>query len=158
MSQKVTLGSYIKSVRRKKGLPQGKTANQLMITGQYLNDLESNRRSPSDDVLERLSALIGLDSDYAFYLIGKFPPDLRGNKTIARIKRAYKILRATPKQQNLPINKKPTYLRGLSFWQPCLKSHNSHSLLGQLILYLSRSRETKAEVYFRVWALSPRLP
>lgn len=87
------LGSYIKSFRKRKSIFQKDLAYQIMITPQYLNDLERNRRDPSDSVLQRLSGALSFDLDYAYYLLGKYPPDLRGTSTKVNMARAYKIMR-----------------------------------------------------------------
>jgi len=87
------LGSYIRLFRKKQEVYQKDLAYKIMITPQYLNDIENNRRSPSDAVLQHLSETLGFDLDYAFLLIGKLPPDLRGIPTKRQMTQAYKIMR-----------------------------------------------------------------
>lgn len=87
------LGSYIRTFRKKQGVYQKDLAYKVMITPQYLNDIESNRRSPSDTVLQHLSEALEFNLDFAFLLIGKLPPDLRGTPTKSRMEKAYKIMR-----------------------------------------------------------------
>ena len=87
------LGNYVKKKRKQLGLRQLDFAYQLQITPSYLNDIEHNRREPSDEVLQRLVGALGLNLDYAFYLIDKYPLDLRGNKSEDKVKRAFMLLR-----------------------------------------------------------------
>jgi len=87
------LGNYIRIFRKKEQVYQKDLAYKIMITPQYLNDIENNRRSPSDAVLQHLSEALGFDLDYAFLLIGKLPPDLRGTPLKSQMEKAYKIMR-----------------------------------------------------------------
>jgi len=91
------LGTYIKTFRRKQKTYQKDLALRIMITPQYLNDLENNRREPSDSVLQKLSDALGFDLDFGYLLIGKLPPDLRGTPTKDKMAKAYKIMRGNSK-------------------------------------------------------------
>ena len=87
------LGTYIKAARTRKHILQKDLAIKIQITPQYLNDLENDRREPSDATLQRLSAILGLNSDYAYMLVGKLPPDLRRTVTKGKMAKAYRIMR-----------------------------------------------------------------
>lgn len=89
----MTFSTYIKLARERKGLYQKDVALQVQITAQYLNDLERGRREPSDAVLCHLADTLGFDTDFAYYLVGKLPPDLRDGLTKSRIEKAYRLLR-----------------------------------------------------------------
>lgn len=88
-----TLGKYISTKRNSIPMTQLDLALQVRITTGHMSDIEHNRRFPSDDVLVRIVGILGLDLDYAYYLCGKFPEDLRCTKRIEVVKRAYRIMR-----------------------------------------------------------------
>ena len=78
-----TFGQLITQARRKRQLSQKQLASSIEkengkpITPQYLNDIERDRRTPSDYVLDQLARVLELDSDYLFFLTGEYPTDLR---------------------------------------------------------------------------------
>ncbi len=86
-------GTYIKLARDRKTLSQKDLAIQVNVSPQFIHDIEHHRRTPSDDVLDRLQSLLGFDSDFAYHLLGKLPKDLRGTITRDKLTKAYKILR-----------------------------------------------------------------
>jgi transcriptional regulator with XRE-family HTH domain len=46
------------------------------ITPQFLNDIEFNRRTPSEFILKRIAAALDLDADYLVILAGSLPSDI----------------------------------------------------------------------------------
>ena len=104
------LGTYIKTYRHRKKQLQKDLAYRAMITPQYLNDLEKNRREPSDETLKRLQEALGFNLDYAFLLIGRLPPDLRDNPSKDRMTKAYKILRGKDGRQQVSRNDKGRFI------------------------------------------------
>lgn len=80
-----TLGQLIAQARKKRQLSQKELAsliekeNGKPISPQYLNDIERDRRTPGDHVLEQLATVLGLDSnlEYMYYLVGKWPANLK---------------------------------------------------------------------------------
>ena len=80
-----TLGQLIAQARKQRQLSQKELAKLVeredgrSIAPQYLNDIEHNRRTPSDYILEQLAKVLQLGTDlaYMYYLIGKWPMDLR---------------------------------------------------------------------------------
>ncbi len=80
-----SLGQLIAQARKKRQLSQKELASLIeredgnTISPQYLNDMERNRRTPGDYVLEQLAKALGLDSnlEYMYYLIGKWPANLK---------------------------------------------------------------------------------
>ena len=80
-----SLGQLIAQARKKRQLSQKELASLIeredgnTISPQYLNDIERNRRTPGDYVLEQLAKALGLDSnlEYMYYLIGKWPANLK---------------------------------------------------------------------------------
>lgn len=80
-----TLGQLIAQARKQRQLSQKELAKLVerddgkSIAPQYLNDIEHDRRTPSDYILEQLAKVLQLGTDlgYMYYLIGKWPVDLR---------------------------------------------------------------------------------
>ena len=80
-----SLGQLIAQARKKRQLSQKELASLIEredgnpISPQYLNDIERNRRTPGDYVLEQLARALALDSklEYMYYLIGKWPANLK---------------------------------------------------------------------------------
>ena len=78
-----TFGQLISQARRKRQLSQKQLASIIQkedgkpITPQYLNDIERDRRTPSDYVSDQLARALDLDSDYLFFLRGEFPADIK---------------------------------------------------------------------------------
>lgn len=80
-----TLGQLIAEARKKQQLSQKELASRVeredgtTISPQYLNDIERDRRTPGDHVLQQLAHALGLGSDleYMYYLIGKWPASLK---------------------------------------------------------------------------------
>lgn len=59
----MTFGSYLRELRRTRGVPQRRLAEALGMTPRALVDLESNRRPPGLDELRRLAAFFGIAED-----------------------------------------------------------------------------------------------
>lgn len=78
-----TFGQIIAEARKKKHLSQKELASMIeredgkTISPQYLNDIERNRRSPGDYVLQQFARVLELNEDYLYYLVGEYPTDLR---------------------------------------------------------------------------------
>ena len=78
-----TFGQLITQARRKRQLSQKRLASLIekedgkSITPQYLNDIERDRRTPSDYVSDQLARVLDLDADYLFFLRGEFPADIK---------------------------------------------------------------------------------
>jgi len=77
------LGEIIAEARKRNQLSQKELASMIKredgktISPQYLNDIERDRRSPGDYVLEQFAKVLKLDEDYLYYLVGEYPADLR---------------------------------------------------------------------------------
>lgn len=52
------IGSTIQQLREKRGLNQGQLADKLKISQTYLSQIESNKRVPNINLLERISSTI----------------------------------------------------------------------------------------------------
>lgn len=75
-----TFGKIIAEARRKKGLSQKELASRIKkeggdsISPQYLNDIEHDRRNPPSEVLiGRFAAELGLAEDYLCLAAGSLP-------------------------------------------------------------------------------------
>jgi transcriptional regulator with XRE-family HTH domain len=75
MSQQ--LGDIINEARRTRRWSLRQLAEQIKkedgtsITPQYLNDIELNRRSPSQHVLSELARVLEIDRDYLLRIVGE---------------------------------------------------------------------------------------
>lgn len=66
-----TLGSYIRRARSARQVSLRKLAAAVGVTPSYLSDIENDRRVPSEEVLERIAAELGLDLDEVMALRGR---------------------------------------------------------------------------------------
>ena len=62
-----TLGSRVKAVRKQKGLKQKDLALRIGCNSSHLSDIESDKKSPSLDMLKRISE--ELDTTVDFFLL-----------------------------------------------------------------------------------------
>lgn len=77
-----SLGSEVLSAITQQGCTSKEVAEAIGITPQYLCDITKNRRTPSDKMLEKLIEHLHLNRNYAYYLVNRYPPELR-NKDIS---------------------------------------------------------------------------
>lgn len=61
------LGKAIKETRRKKGISQGDLAKELKVSQTYLSLVESNTKSPSFDLIQRISDVLGIPAYYFMF-------------------------------------------------------------------------------------------
>ncbi len=79
---KKSLGQIIREARLKKELTQKDLAAKVKkedgqpIVPQYLNDIEHDRRRPSEFVARQLAKELELDADYLIFLSGSVPEDI----------------------------------------------------------------------------------
>jgi transcriptional regulator with XRE-family HTH domain len=79
---KKTLGQMIRETRISKDMTQKHLAEKVKkedgkpITPQYLNDIEHDRRSPSEFVARQIAKELELDADYLIFLSGSVPKDI----------------------------------------------------------------------------------
>jgi len=79
-----TFGDVIAAARKKLGLSQKDLAAKIrkedggVISPQYLNDIEHNRRNPpSEFIIEQLAKVLKLSMDYLLFAAGTLPEDVR---------------------------------------------------------------------------------
>lgn len=76
--ERMTFGRFIAEARNKMDMTQKKLAENVMISPQYLNDIERDRRTPSSDhLVQQFANVLSLDADYLHYLNGRFPEQER---------------------------------------------------------------------------------
>jgi transcriptional regulator with XRE-family HTH domain len=77
-----TLGTIIRNAREKAGRTQRQLAEQVRkedgssITPQYLNDIEFDRRTPSEFVTRQIAKALGLAPDRLMFIGGSLPKDI----------------------------------------------------------------------------------
>jgi transcriptional regulator with XRE-family HTH domain len=80
-SRPKTLGQVLTQARKDKRLTLREAASLILkedgepITHQYLSDLENDRRSPSDKVIEELVRVFGISRNYIYLLLRRLPSD-----------------------------------------------------------------------------------
>jgi transcriptional regulator with XRE-family HTH domain len=79
-----TFGEIIAEKRRELGLSQRELAARILkedgepISGQYLNDLEKNRRNPPGaHLIKQFAEQLSIAADILFLAAGILPPDIR---------------------------------------------------------------------------------
>jgi transcriptional regulator with XRE-family HTH domain len=79
-----TFGTIISAARRAEGLSQKELAAKIkkedgqVISAQYLNDIEHNRRNPpSEFLIVQFAGLLKLDKDVLILAAGMIPQDLQ---------------------------------------------------------------------------------
>jgi transcriptional regulator with XRE-family HTH domain len=82
--ESITFGRAVRKARKDKGWNLRDVASRILredgqsISPQYLNDIEHARRSPfSDHMVQQFSAALDIDCDWLYYLVGRFPEDVR---------------------------------------------------------------------------------
>lgn len=66
-----SLGDRVKEARVEASLTLRGMAKVLGLSPSYLNDIEYDRRTPSDDVLQKIANLLGLDLDELLAAAGR---------------------------------------------------------------------------------------
>jgi len=61
------LGNVIKEIRKKKNISQGDFADKLNISQAYLSQVESDKRTPSMDLLQNISNHLGMPVFYFLF-------------------------------------------------------------------------------------------
>lgn len=88
-----TLGLEIMSAINQQGYTSKEVAEAIGITPSYLCDITKDRRTPSDKMLERLIEHLHLNRNYAYYLVNRYPPELRDKEvSLVKLDKAIKSL------------------------------------------------------------------
>lgn len=73
-----TLGTVIAAARKAKGYSQKELAERVVLSPQYLNDIEHDRRMPSSaQFVTQVAKVLSLDADYLAFLADTWPESLR---------------------------------------------------------------------------------
>jgi transcriptional regulator with XRE-family HTH domain len=67
----VSLGQQVRDARVAAGLSLRALARQLEVAPSYMNDIENDRRVPSEAVLRRMASELGLDADLLLATAGR---------------------------------------------------------------------------------------
>ena len=94
------LGEILARARKERGWSLRELADKVEgesgnVSPQYLNDLEHNRRTPSESVIASLAHALKLDEVFLFHLAGRLHPDLANVTDEQTIKAAYQAFRKT---------------------------------------------------------------
>lgn len=91
-----TFGKIILEARRKKGLILRECAALILkedntpISFQYLNELENDRRTPSEHIIKQLSAVLDIPVEYLYVYAEMFPKGIRKHADQEQIVSAFK--------------------------------------------------------------------
>ena len=85
----MSLGKFIRKARLEIGMSQRDLASKIMIDEkrpmkpQHLNDIEHERKGVnSPKQINQFAKVLGLERDYLFFLAGRIPDDIHGNREI----------------------------------------------------------------------------
>ena len=104
----MTLGKFVSDKRKSLILNQKELAERIRkedgnpISPQYLNDIEHDRRIPSDHVIEEFARVLKLpqeDKDYLYHLAGSLPVDLKRKRPQEDVVKGYRAFRKTLKRK-----------------------------------------------------------
>jgi len=110
-----TAGSHIQKRRMALGLSQAALAAQIGVDKSFLSLVENDRRTPTEDQVEKVCSILGLPSELLLLEAGRFPKDVKGviesdasTVTAAVRERAQQFAIAYPTQPaNVPPCKGP---------------------------------------------------
>ena len=76
------LGRLIKTLRAGLGLSQESLAQKLEISASYLCLLETGKREPSKDLLDRIADVFSVSREALIFLTTTAPNELKGEKAV----------------------------------------------------------------------------
>ncbi len=82
-------GGYLRQKREERELTLLEVAERLGISIAYLSRIERERENaPKDELIQKISTVLGLDADEAFAAARRLPPDLRPHaKSVVKLYR-----------------------------------------------------------------------
>ena len=97
----ITFGKAISTARKAKNWSLKDLTDKVRrddgetISPQYLNDIEHDRRNPSSDwLVQQFAEALDIETDWLYYLAGRFPEDIRTRKMtqkdVAQAMRAFR--------------------------------------------------------------------
>ena len=103
----ITIYSLVADKRNKLHKTLKEVANDAEISIPFLSDIEHGRRNPSDSQVKKLTKALELDSDYMFFLLGKFPMDVKksglSQKQVERIMKQVRLMIESNKIKNKEV-------------------------------------------------------
>ena len=75
------IGKLIKTLRTSKGISQKDLSEQLNITGNYLSLVESSKRAPSNNLINKISSYFNISQGALEFLCTDAPTELDKKKT-----------------------------------------------------------------------------
>jgi transcriptional regulator with XRE-family HTH domain len=91
-----TIGGYIRIARRKLGITERELAVLMNVTFKDVSQVENNRITPDDDLIERFAESLSLSTDVLYFLAGRLPLDLRiQTLNVNRVRAAFNAMRLT---------------------------------------------------------------
>ena len=73
-------GPYIRTKRKQAGIPLNTFCKMLGLSSAYISHVERNLRpAPSDQIIIEMACALGLDTDEAFSMADRLPPDMRSH-------------------------------------------------------------------------------
>jgi transcriptional regulator with XRE-family HTH domain len=92
----LTFGKIILAARKKKGLILRECAALIIkedntpITFQYLNELENDRRTPSEHIIKQISSVLDIPVEYLYVYAEMFPKGIKKHGSQDKIVTAFK--------------------------------------------------------------------
>lgn len=83
MKRQITFGKIVLEARKKKGYTLRECGELILkedktpITFQYLNDVENNRRTPSEHIIKQISTVLDIPVEYLYVHAEMFPKGIR---------------------------------------------------------------------------------
>lgn len=148
MSAPPTFAEFLRSARERSGQTQATLAEKCRLTGSYISLLESGKKpAPSDRVVRRLAAALGLDAEEALQVahIDRAPDDLR---------RALDRLRSQAARERDLRERTAEALFPLSIWNllPSTLPHSKRRAVGPNL------DTDLVEAIDHLWAVARRAP
>lgn len=89
----MSFGSVVRARRTEMGIGLNDFAERVGVSPAYWSRIEREReKPPSDKLIEKAAAILGIRLDDLFVEAGRFPPDMQ--RDVARVVRAYRRFRA----------------------------------------------------------------
>lgn len=89
----MSFGSVVRTRRTGLGIGLNDFAARVGVSPAYWSRIEREReKPPSDRLIEKAAAILGVRMDDLFVEAGRFPPDMQ--RDVARVVRAYRRFRA----------------------------------------------------------------
>jgi len=91
------LGSRLRRLREQQGIGIKTASKELGVSYAYLSRVENDQRTPSSELVEKLSSLYGVDAEDILARLHRLPSDIReildihGKDVYAEIRKIYSV-------------------------------------------------------------------